>query len=82
VWAHQPPYQGEGAVWSDQPALTNLIFDLVVLLGSTGLIDEISIYREMAVIRKNNNTPSSVAPANSSDIWSSQRLRRRSMPQI
>ncbi len=57
-WAHWPETQG-GRVWSDNiapeaPAMTNLIFELVMLLPSTGLIERIDVRQGFVVIEKSH----------------------------
>ena len=34
AWAHQPRFQGPGAQWADEPALSNLVMRLVILSAS------------------------------------------------
>ena len=57
-WAHWSETQ-DGRVWSstippDAPALSNLIFDLVMFLPSTGLIERIEIRQPFVIIEKSH----------------------------
>jgi hypothetical protein len=52
AWSHLSPYQADDAPGAAQPALTNIIFDIVQLQGSTDLIAEVRICRSMVIIRK------------------------------
>jgi hypothetical protein len=55
-WAHSPATQERGGPYSgfdDEPALSNLVFELVMIVGSfPDLIENIEIYPNMAVVRK------------------------------
>ncbi len=51
-WSHKPNHQGAGATWSEQPALTNLILNLVVLTAVTRVIESITITDSLACITK------------------------------
>lgn len=51
-WAHQPSYQGADATWADQPAMSTLILELVVLAATHGIIRDIHIQRELVSITK------------------------------
>jgi hypothetical protein len=75
-WSHAPGSQKAGGYrWGEQ-ALTNLIFEIVVLLGSTSAIDEIRLNRNIAEIRKSPQLTNSSLP------WKLMRLRDRKMPHI
>jgi cephalosporin hydroxylase len=52
AWAHwEEPYQTQQ--WADMPALTNLIFELVMLCGSRpDIISEMSVQNAIAIFRK------------------------------
>jgi predicted O-methyltransferase YrrM len=77
AWAHFRRSQGDGALGATRPALTNLIFDLVQLQGSTDLIAELRICRSMAIVRKPDS--SSVCPI---DIFSLIQNRGKCLNQI
>ena len=77
AWAHYPHYQGEGAPNADQPALTSLLFEQILLLGSTNLIAEIQVRRPFYCIRR-----SGVPIAPDVDLWSLVANRGRDWPQI
>jgi predicted O-methyltransferase YrrM len=51
-WAHKPEYQSPDARFARRYALTNLLFEQLMLLGSTWLISEIRIWRFLYMIRK------------------------------
>ena len=51
-WAHAPQYQGPEAPCARRPALTNLLFEQIMLLGSTSAIAEIRVCKPLYLIRK------------------------------
>ena len=51
-WAHHPDYQSPDAPFSGRCALSNLLFEQIMLLGSTLLISEIRVCRFLYVIHK------------------------------
>jgi predicted O-methyltransferase YrrM len=51
-WAHHPNYQSSDAPFSKHHALSNLLFEQIMLMGSTLLIAEIRIWRFLYLIRK------------------------------
>jgi Cephalosporin hydroxylase len=55
-WAHAPLYQGDQAPRAGSPALTNLVFDLILLHGSTPFIEAINIYKTMVVVHRATST--------------------------
>lgn len=57
AWAHHPRYQGDQATWHKQPAMTNLVFELVMLLGSTHQVTEIRVLRPMVIVFKSPSAP-------------------------
>jgi predicted O-methyltransferase YrrM len=77
-WAHVAEQQGEGAWLSDEPALTNLLFEQVLLLGSTLLIDEIRVLRFLYLLRKSANAPAVTAPT----LWDGVLNRGRTLGKI
>lgn len=56
-WCHNSPHNGtKSEVWTKRKALTNLIFEMVMLNGSSGnLIESIEIFRNIVVINKSQN---------------------------
>lgn len=56
-WAHAPQYQAAGAPFANRPALSNLLFEQIMLLGSTGLIAEMQIFKPLCLIRKGTVAP-------------------------
>jgi hypothetical protein len=51
-WAHGPRYQSPDAPFSKRPALSNLLFEQIMLLASTYLIAEIRVWHFLYLIRK------------------------------
>ena len=51
-WAHHADYQSPEAPFSKRRALSNLLFEQIMLLGSTLLISEIRVWRFLYLIRK------------------------------
>jgi len=51
-WAHMPGYQSSDAPFSKRHALSNLLFEQIMLLGSTLLIAEIRVWNFLYLIRK------------------------------
>jgi SAM-dependent methyltransferase len=56
AWSHTSLWQGENAKWSDKPALTNLIFEIIMACPSTtDMIEEIVIDKNNAFIYKGDS---------------------------
>src|SRR6266436_4809387 len=51
-WAHHPDYQSPDAPFSRRRALSNLLFEQIMLMGSTLLISEIRVWRFLYLIHK------------------------------
>ena len=51
-WAHHPNYQSPDAPFSNCHALSNLLFEQIMLMGSTLLIAEIRVWTFLYLIRK------------------------------
>ena len=51
-WAHWPENQSDTHGWSAQPALTNLIIELVVLLPSSDFIEWINVRQGYVIVKK------------------------------
>jgi predicted O-methyltransferase YrrM len=51
-WAHHPNYQSPDAPFSNRHALSNLLFEQIMLLGSAPVISEIRVWRFLYLIRK------------------------------
>jgi predicted O-methyltransferase YrrM len=51
-WAHHPSYQSPGARFSERRALSNLLFEQIMLMASTLLISEIRVWRFLYLIHK------------------------------
>jgi predicted O-methyltransferase YrrM len=54
-WAHQPNYQSPDAAFADRYALSNLLFEQIMLLGSSSVISEIRIWRFLYLIHRSKN---------------------------
>src|SRR4029077_15296949 len=50
-WAHMPRYQSLDAPFSKRHALSNLVFEQIMLMGSTSLISEIRVWNFLYLIR-------------------------------
>ncbi|MGR9108797.1 MAG: CmcI family methyltransferase [Gammaproteobacteria bacterium] len=75
AWSHGPNAQVDTHPWHNKPALTNLIFDLIVALGGNQGIAKIEINHNMAKITK-------ARPGNSDGFLGDLSLRGREMVQI
>jgi predicted O-methyltransferase YrrM len=53
-WAHHHNYQSPDAPFSKRHALSNLLFEQIMLLGSTSAISEIRVWRFLYLIRKDS----------------------------
>ena len=51
-WAHHSAYQSPDAPFSSRRALSNLLFEQIMLMGSTLLISEIRVWRFLYLIHK------------------------------
>ena len=51
-WAHHPDYQSPDAPFSKRRALSNLLFEQIMLMGSTLLISDIRVWRFLYMIHK------------------------------
>ena len=51
-WAHHPDYQAPDAPFSKGHALSNLLFEQLMLMGSTWSISEIRVWKFLYLIRK------------------------------
>jgi predicted O-methyltransferase YrrM len=77
AWAHDRRYQGEDHPWRKRAALTNLIFEITTLLGSSVLISEIAIHKPLVAITKSAKAPPADDP-----LWSMLQLRGCKMSHI
>ena len=77
AWAHHPAYQSKDSPFASRTALTSLLFEQIVLLGSTGDIDKIRISKPLYLIRK-----SSTGRTGHPDVWSGIRTRGRGLHSI
>jgi spermidine synthase len=51
-WAHHPNYQSQDAPFSKRYALSNLLFEQIMLMASTLLISEVRVWRFLYLIQK------------------------------
>ncbi len=51
-WAHDPGYQSPDGPRGNRTALSNLLFEHIMLMGSTSLIAEIRVWKPLYLIRK------------------------------
>lgn len=77
-WAHNPDHQSEDAHFASEPALTNLLFEQLILLGSTVLISKITVLRYLYVIEKSKK----VTPFTDRDVWEGILNRGKALVQI
>jgi hypothetical protein len=54
AWAHWDSQQYPGSGWENWLAPTNLVFELVMVLGSTGLIKSMEIHPSFVMLQKSN----------------------------
>jgi len=77
AWAHQPDHnQDTPHPWHDKPALTNLVFQIVVASACYGVIEEVVVNSNLVCIKKGRG----VLPENALDLHG--RLRGRELPMI
>jgi len=57
-WAHHRDFQSPDAPWFERPALSNLLFEQIMLMGSTPSIAEIRIWHFLYLIRKRTDISS------------------------
>jgi predicted O-methyltransferase YrrM len=66
-WAHHPNYQSPDAPFSKRHALSNLVFEQIMLLGSAPVISEIRVWRFLYLIRKAKGAVRSTAASRNFD---------------
>lgn len=76
AWSHMPSRQAPGATWSQQPALTNLIFELTVLAATSPAVESVEVNRSLVCIRRGPG------PFRPKMLDLSGALRGRPLPQI
>jgi predicted O-methyltransferase YrrM len=82
AWAHQPAYQHAGAPFADRSALSNLLFEQIMLMGSTSLIAEIRVFKPLYMIRKAANAPGGLPSEKKSSIFDQILCRGRTFTPI
>jgi predicted O-methyltransferase YrrM len=70
TWSYGDAYQGELAPNAEKAGLSNLVFDIIELQGSTDIVSEVRTSRQLALIKK-----SATATSVPQDFW--QLIKRR-----
>jgi hypothetical protein len=52
AWSHKPGHQKPDAIWAKADALTNFVFELVVMAGSYGVIESVLVRKELVCVTK------------------------------
>jgi predicted O-methyltransferase YrrM len=78
-WAHHPSYQSMDAPFAEEPALTNLLVEQILLLASTGVISEIRIKHFLYLIRK---AAGATVSDFEGDLWTKVLARGRALSQL
>lgn len=73
AWSHREGSQDPSHPWYGRPALTNLVFELIVELAGNRDIDEVSVNNNMVKIRKSSNA------AGRRSLFESMRLRDKKL---
>lgn len=76
AWSHMALYQGPDGIWHGQPALTNLLFEIIASIGSDSQIASIEIHKPLAIVRKGRQV------AKDASVWQNLRLREKTLPRI
>jgi predicted O-methyltransferase YrrM len=79
AWSHQTAHQQPGSPWFSHDALTNLIFELVALLGSSGLLKDLYVTKGLFAVTKSERP---TATAGGTDFWQRILNRDRPMPRV
>lgn len=59
-WSHQPPSQEPEHHWSEKPALTNLIIELIINMPASQQIDRITVHRGLAAVEKTSTATGAI----------------------
>lgn len=51
-WSHKPPHQSPSHPWFENPALTNLIMELVINVPNSPQIDKVTVHPNLVVVEK------------------------------
>ena len=51
-WSHQPPAQASTHPWFENPALTNLVMELVINMPGSQQMNRVTVHRELIVVEK------------------------------
>ena len=77
AWAHHPAYQSQQHPWYSHPALTNLIFEAMLMMSSGGIVSRVDVRPGLCIIeRGHHHCPCPLV------IEDQMRLRGRTLTQI
>jgi predicted O-methyltransferase YrrM len=84
AWAHQGLYQRPDSPRAGRPALTNLLFEQIMLLGSNQEIAEIRIVKPLYILKKFGDSPArpNSAGKKRDSVWEGMLLRGQKPPEI
>lgn len=75
AWSHTPPPQDDTHPWFEKPALTNLIMELLINIPYSKQIDQVTVTRNLASIKKASAATGAIDLDEGHD-----RLRGRELP--
>lgn len=78
AWAHTRTGQEKSHPWASHPALTNLLFEQIMLLGSGSEVAEIRVMLHMYVVKK--LASAEVGPRDPEAVWKDLRKRGKPRP--
>lgn len=79
AWSHKTPFNAENHPWRSKPALTNLVFELVVSVAGPSSIAKLEVFPELVIITKSAAPREQDEPALN---LAPNRLRGRRLEQI
>lgn len=82
AWAHNPAQQSADSPRARQKALSNLLFEQIMLTGSTALVAEIRVLKPLYMIRKAASAPPLVSSEQPGSIFDQILCRRRTFTPI
>jgi hypothetical protein len=66
AWSLRPAYQTESGPWHNRPALTNLVIELLLLVGKSHSVSRIDVLRDLVCIHRGPGVPPADAFENAS----------------
>ncbi len=78
-WAHQPAHQSPDHPWFDSPALTTLIFELVLATSNSRAIRSVTVHPQMFIIERGDASPQRELGLLRDGNWP---LRGRAIPEL